>query len=66
MRRFILTLTVILSIPSIFAQETPKEEIPKANGKDTSRYKVGNVNIYVFFMQMINEVNSAFTKIGIV
>ncbi len=48
MRQFILTLTVFLSITSLFAQETPKEEIPKANGKDTSRYKIGPLNIYVF------------------
>ena len=53
MRPIILTLTILLAFNSLFAQEvpkkeTPKEEIPKANGKDTNRYKIGNMNIYVF------------------
>jgi hypothetical protein len=57
MRQFILTLALVFSITSLFAQETTKEEIPKANGKDTSRYKVGNVNIYVF-KDPIEEVDT--------
>ena len=57
MRQFILTLAILLSISTLSAQETPKEEIPKANGKDTSRYKVGNVNIYVF-KDPIEEVDT--------
>lgn len=57
MRQFILTLTLVISITSLFAQETTKEETPKANGKDTSRYKLGNMNIYVF-KDPIEEVDT--------
>ena len=48
MRQFILTLAILLSISTLSAQETPKEEIPKANGKDTTRCKFGKVNVYIF------------------
>ena len=48
MKQFILTLALVFSITSLFAQETPKEEIPKANGKDTTRCKFGKVNVYIF------------------
>ena len=48
MRQFILTLAILLSISTLSAQETPKEEIPKANGKDKTRCKFEKVNVSIF------------------